>query len=424
MANKINVLECGPRDGWQNLKQMLTFEQKLDLIDRLFDAGVTQMEVTSFVSPKAIPQMADAADLAKACIEKYPNAVLYALAPNFRGVENAFNAGIRNISYVISVSESHNKANIRRTHEESLEELQKIMDTYPQMNICVALATSFGCPFEGIPPIQKVVDFTKRVYDMGIRSICLADTIGIADPRQVRDTIHAVTEVMPDCEFQIHIHDTRGMGQANTLAAIECGIKTVQSTLGGLGGCPFAPGASGKQPELIGNRYASAFPYDSFQASDGRFVIGCGNDKLFTLLCTKALDRPELLEDPRFDTNIHRCENYAALKPEIEKWSSQHTIADCVAIIDAAGVPVAPINMLADVVNDDHIANAREMFVHLQHPVIGDMIVPGNPVKLMDTKPEITKCAPDLGQDNKEIYEGVLGLSDADLAKLKEEKVI
>lgn len=145
MANKINVLECGPRDGWQNLKQMLTFEQKLDLIDRLFDAGVTQMEVTSFVSPKAIPQMADAADLAKACIEKYPNAVLYALAPNFRGVENAFNAGIRNISYVISVSESHNKANIRRTHEESLEELQKIMDTYPQMNICVALATSFGC---------------------------------------------------------------------------------------------------------------------------------------------------------------------------------------------------------------------------------------------------------------------------------------
>ena len=245
MANKINVLECGPRDGWQNLKQMLTFEQKLDLIDRLFDAGVTQMEVTSFVSPKAIPQMADAADLAKACIEKYPNAVLYALAPNFRGVENAFNAGIRNISYVISVSESHNKANIRRTHEESLEELQKIMDTYPQMNICVALATSFGCPFEGIPPIQKVVDFTKRVYDMGIRSICLADTIGIADPRQVRDTIHAVTEVMPDCEFQIHIHDTRGMGQANTLAAIECGINEVETTLGGLGGYPFAPGASG-----------------------------------------------------------------------------------------------------------------------------------------------------------------------------------
>ena len=147
MANKINVLECGPRDGWQNLKQMLTFDQKMDLIDRMCDAGVTQMEVTSFVSPKAIPQMADAADVAKACIEKHLDATLYALVPNFRGVENAFNAGIRNVSYVISVSESHNKANIRRTHEESLAELQKIMDTYPQMNICVALATVFGCPF-------------------------------------------------------------------------------------------------------------------------------------------------------------------------------------------------------------------------------------------------------------------------------------
>ena len=201
-----------PRDGWQNLKQMLTFDQKMDLIDRMFDAGVTQMEVTSFVSPKAIPQMADAADVAKACIEKHPDATLYALVPNFRGVENAFNAGIRNVSYVISVSESHNKANIRRTHEESLAELQKIMDTYPQMNICVALATVFGCPFEGIPPIQKPVDFAKRVYDMGIRSICLADTIGIADPHQVRETIQAMVETMPDCEFQIHIHDTRGMG--------------------------------------------------------------------------------------------------------------------------------------------------------------------------------------------------------------------
>ena len=242
MANKINVLECGPRDGWQNLKQMLTFDQKMDLIDRMFDAGVTQMEVTSFVSPKAIPQMADAADVAKACIEKHPDATLYALVPNFRGVENAFNAGIRSVSYVISVSESHNKANIRRTHEESLAELQKIMDTYPQMNICVALATVFGCPFEGIPPIQKPVDFAKRVYDMGIRSICLADTIGIADPHQVRETIQAMVETMPDCEFQIHIHDTRGMGLANTLAAIECGITTVQSTLGGLGGCPLAPG--------------------------------------------------------------------------------------------------------------------------------------------------------------------------------------
>jgi len=182
--------------------------------------------------------------------------------------------------------------------------------------------------------------------------------------------------------------------------------------------------ASGKQPELIGNRYASAFPYDAFQASDGRFVIGCGNDKLFTLLCTKAIDREDLLTDPRFDTNIKRCENCAQLKPEIEKWSKQHTIEECVSIIDAAGVPVAPINMLADVVNDEHIAGAREMFVHMQHPVIGDMIVPGNPVKLLDTKADISKCAPELGQDNGEIYGELLGLTEEELSKLKEQNVI
>lgn len=245
MGNKINVVEVGPRDGWQNLKQMLTFEQKVELIDKLIEVGVTEMEVTSFVSPKAIPQMADAAQLAKACIEKHPETKFWALTPNFRGVENAVNAGVKNISYVISVSESHNKANIRRTHEESLEELQKIMDTYPEANLCVALATVFGCPFEGIPPISKPVEFAKRIYDMGIRTICLADTIGIADPKQVRETIAACVKEMPDCEFQIHIHDTRGMGLANTLAAIESGITSVQSTLGGLGGCPFAPGASG-----------------------------------------------------------------------------------------------------------------------------------------------------------------------------------
>lgn len=182
--------------------------------------------------------------------------------------------------------------------------------------------------------------------------------------------------------------------------------------------------ASGKQPELIGNRYASAFPYDAFQASDGRFVIGCGNDKLFTLLCTKAIDREDLLTDPRFDTNIKRCENCAQLKPEIEKWSKQHTIEECVSIIDAAGVPVAPINMLADVVNDEHIAGAREMFVHMQHPVIGDMIVPGNPVKLLDTKADITKCAPELGQDNEKIYGELLGLTAEELSKLREQNVI
>lgn len=181
---------------------------------------------------------------------------------------------------------------------------------------------------------------------------------------------------------------------------------------------------SGKQPELIGNRYAAAYPYDSFQASDGLFVIGCGNDKLFTLLCTKVLDRPDLLTDPRFETNIKRCENHSALKPEIEKWSRQHTIDEAIALIDAAGVPASPINDLRRVTTDEHIVGAREMFVPLHHPVIGDMKVNGNPVKLMETKADISHPAPELGQHNEEIYTALLGLKPEELRGLAEEKVI
>ena len=245
MNKKINVFECGPRDGWQNLKQHIPTEEKLRFIDDMFACGVSEMEVTSFVSPKAIPQMADAAEVARYCVAKYPDKRLFALVPNYRGAQNASEAGIKNVTYVISLSETHNKANINRTHEQSLEELARIRADFPALHICIGLATTFGCPFEGIPSIESVVAFVKRIRAAGVTSLYLADTIGIAAPRQVRETISAVRAAVPDCELQVHIHDTRGMGLVNTLAAIESGIETVQSTLGGLGGCPFAPGASG-----------------------------------------------------------------------------------------------------------------------------------------------------------------------------------
>lgn len=245
MNKKINVLEVGPRDGFQNLKQFLPTEKKLEIIDGLIASGVKELEVTSFVSPKAIPQMADAAEVSQHCLEKYPDIKIYALTPNLRGVENAWAAGIRHVSYVISLSETHNKANINRTHEQSFRELAEIMEKYPDLDICIGMATVFGCPFEGIPELEDAVAFAEKLWAYGIRSINLADTIGVADPAQVRRTIKAMMDALPECEFQIHIHDTRNMGMVNTLAAIECGITTVQSTLGGLGGCPFAPGASG-----------------------------------------------------------------------------------------------------------------------------------------------------------------------------------
>ena len=245
MEKTVRILECGPRDGWQNLKQMLSTEQKLRYIDGLFACGVEAMEITSFVSPKAIPQMADAAQVARCCVEKHPDKTLFALIPNFRGAQNAYMSGIRHVTYVISLSESHNKANINRTHDQSFEELARIRDAFPELQICIGLATTFGCPFEGIPEISRVVDFIGRIRLAGVTELYLADTIGIADPLQVRQTIAAVRTAHPDMALQVHIHDTRGMGLVNTLAAIESGVTTVQSTLGGLGGCPFAPGASG-----------------------------------------------------------------------------------------------------------------------------------------------------------------------------------
>ena len=242
---KISLLEVGPRDGFQNLKQFLPTEKKLEIIDGLISTGVTKMEITSFVSPKAIPQMADAAEISRICTEKYPQLELYALTPNRRGVENAYAAGVRHMSYVISVSEKHNMRNINRSHDQSFADLEQIIRDFPNVDITVGMATALGCPFEGEQSVAKVVAFAERLWDAGVRKMYPADTIGVADPGLVRRIVTARREALPEAELQIHIHDTRGMGLVNTLAAIECGISTVQSTLGGLGGCPFAPGASG-----------------------------------------------------------------------------------------------------------------------------------------------------------------------------------
>ena len=160
------------------------------------------------------------------------------------------------------------------------------------------------------------------------------------------------------------------------------------------------------------------------QRYDGNFVIACGNDHLFQLLCEKVIDRPDLLTDPRFDSNIKRCDNHAALKPEIEVWTRQHTIDEAVDAINAAGVPAAPINDMRRVTSDDSIVNVRQMFVPLHHPVIGDMRVNGNPVKLLDMMPEINRCAPELGQDNQAVYGELLGLDEAALQEYKDKRVI
>jgi len=242
---KIKIVEVGPRDGFQNLKEYIPVEQKLKVIEDLIGAGVKHMQHTSFVSPKAIPQLRDAGELTKILLEKYPDYDFFALVPNLYGAKSAYELGLRKVSYVVSLSVSHNKANINRTHDESFAELKAIMDTYKDLNVCVDIATVFGCPFEGKYSTDTVLKFIERVASMGVNEMSLADTIGIANPRQVREIVSAAVKEFPQIEFQAHIHDTRNMGMVNTLAAIESGISKVQSTLGGLGGCPFAPGASG-----------------------------------------------------------------------------------------------------------------------------------------------------------------------------------
>ena len=246
MNNKrIEICEVGPRDGFQSVCTYIPMQTKLSVIEKIIEAGVHSIQITSFVSPKAIPQMQDAEELAKICLERYPQADFSALVPNLFGAKMAAETGLKKISYVVSLSESHNHANIRRSHEESFEELRKIMDELPQMEIILDLATAFGCPFEGKKMPEESVTFLRTYVDLGIKTVNLCDTIGVANPAQVRETIAAINNTYPDLILQIHIHDTRNMGMVNTLAAIECGITTVQSTLGGLGGCPFAPGASG-----------------------------------------------------------------------------------------------------------------------------------------------------------------------------------
>lgn len=248
MSKKIEVIEVGPRDGFQSVKctPPIPTEMKLDIIDRLILAGVTHLEYTSFVSPKAIPQLSDAKAVTETVLKKYPQLDLFALVPNLRGAQNAYELGLRKVCYVVSLSKSHNKANINRTHEQSLEAYKEIRAAYPDLDVIVDLATTFGCPFEGkYEDPAAVVSFLKDYVDVGMTTCCLCDTVGIADPAQVKAVIGAVKTAYPALKLMVHFHDTRGLGMVNTMAAIECGVDAIQSALGGLGGCPFAPGASG-----------------------------------------------------------------------------------------------------------------------------------------------------------------------------------
>ena len=245
-TNHVDIIEVGPRDGFQNLCSYLPAERKIYYIDQLIATGIKHLQITSFVSPKAIPQMQDATTVAKTIVERHPDLDLFALVPNFRGAQNAHEAGLKKVNTVISLSRSHNMANVRKTHDQSFKELHKIIEQLSDMEVVLDVATAFGCPFEGKQrSAQAVVDFCGRAYDMGVRTFNLCDTVGQSDPAQVASFTHAMKKAFPDARLELHIHDTRGMGIVCSLEGWKAGADGIQSTLGGLGGCPFAPGASG-----------------------------------------------------------------------------------------------------------------------------------------------------------------------------------
>ena len=242
---KAKVVEIGPRDGFQNVKEFIPTEIKLQIIDGLVQSGFKKIQVTSFVSEKAIPQMKDAAVIADRVLHKYEGVDFFALVPNFYGARSAVAAGLKEITPVISLSESHNRANVKRTVDESVEEIKKIRQTFPDIRITQDIACVFGCPFEGEMPAEALLLLVGRLKEIGVDAFTLCDTVGLAYPALVEHIFRAVKSEFPGVEFNAHIHDTRNMGILNSYVALGSGADSIQAAVGGLGGCPFAPGATG-----------------------------------------------------------------------------------------------------------------------------------------------------------------------------------
>jgi len=248
---RLYINDVAVRDGFQMEQSFVPTATKIDLIDRLSRTGLARIEVTSFVSAKAVPALADANDVL-AGIERVPGVLYVALVPNVRGVQNAAAAPKKpdEVNGVMSASESHNRANINRTHEQSLAELPTMVRVAHEagMKMTMSLSTTFGCPFEGRVREDAVLGFVEAFLAAGVDGISLADTTGMANPRQVEELTAHVLDRFPTTSesfYTLHFHNTRGMGLANVIAGIEAGVRSFDGSIAGLGGCPFAPGATG-----------------------------------------------------------------------------------------------------------------------------------------------------------------------------------
>jgi hydroxymethylglutaryl-CoA lyase len=241
----LSLREVGPRDGLQNEDPVPT-AAKVDLIDALSRTGVGRIEAVSFVHPAAIPQMADATEV-WAAIERDPQVRYSALVPNLRGAERALAAGVRELEVVVSASDTHNRANLNRGTAQSLDDIARIVDLVHAGagTVQVIVATAWGCPYEGDVPLTRVLAVAGRALADGADTLSYGDTTGMATPGRVSRLVGETRSAFPDVPLNLHFHNTRGAGLANVLAALQLGVADFDASVGGLGGCPYAPGASG-----------------------------------------------------------------------------------------------------------------------------------------------------------------------------------
>ena len=246
LPRRVDIYEVGPRDGLQNELRTLPTRDKARLIEALVAAGEKRIEVTSFVSPKWIPQLADAEEVLR-LVGRKPGVTFSALVPNLKGLVRAREAGLEEAAVFISASEAHSKKNINKTIAEALETSREVTAAATQAGMRVRgyLSTVWGCPYEGHVPVERVVDICRKLVDMGLYQLSLGDTIGVGTPRQTEEILEGLLKYIPVEKLALHMHDTRGTALANALVGLSAGVTTFDASIGGLGGCPYAPGAAG-----------------------------------------------------------------------------------------------------------------------------------------------------------------------------------
>jgi hydroxymethylglutaryl-CoA lyase len=246
LPSRVTIVEVGPRDGLQNEAGVVPTATKIAFVDQLSAAGHGVIEVSAFVSPKWVPQMADASEVF-AGITRRSGVRYTALVPNLAGLARAEAAGVTEVAIFAAASETFSKKNINQTIDESLATYRAVCDAAlgKGMRVRGYLSTCFGCPFEGAVPPAKVADVAGRLLDLGVFEVAISDTIGVAHPAQIAQVLDPVTARVPLAQVALHLHDTRGTALANVLAGLQYGVTTFDSAAGGLGGCPYAPGASG-----------------------------------------------------------------------------------------------------------------------------------------------------------------------------------